>query len=172
MTSWLVRWCSILSPKKGERASRSGYVGTVSGVRRPDRRWGRRASWHHLVKMGEGFMLEVKVWVLLVGVSVVGTLATLAYYYLGKQGYEAVLERFPQVKREQWDRVHSLYDRHGSVLLFLSSVPVIGILFTTAAGAFGIQILAFVLWVLVGRMTRNVLVVVLFDQALGFLLAR
>ncbi len=117
-------------------------------------------------------MLEVKVWVLVVGLSVLGTLATLAYYYLGRQGYEAVLERFPQIQREQWDRVHSLYDRHGSALLFLSSVPVIGILFTTAAGAFGIQILTFVLWVLVGRLTRNVLVFVLFDQALRFLLDR
>jgi membrane protein YqaA with SNARE-associated domain len=115
-------------------------------------------------------MLEVKVWLFVVGLSVLGTAATLAYYYLGKEGYEAVLKRFPQIERGQWDRVQSLYDRYGAILLFLSSIPMIGVLLTTAAGALGIRIVVFFSWVLLGRLARNVAVLLLLDQAAGLLL--
>lgn len=114
-------------------------------------------------------MLEVKVWVLVVGLSVVGTIATLAYYYLGKEGYEAVLQRFPDIKQQQWERVHFLYDRYGAVLLFLSSIPMVGMLLTTVAGALGIRVVVFLLWVLIGRLARNVVVLLLIDQAAGLL---
>lgn len=114
-------------------------------------------------------MLEVKVWVLLIVFSVVGTVATLAYYYLGKEGYEAVLKRFPELKPEQWVRVSSLYDRYGAILLFLSSIPVVGVLLTTVAGAVGIRAMVFFLWVLAGRLARNVALLLLFNEALGLL---
>jgi membrane protein YqaA with SNARE-associated domain len=114
-------------------------------------------------------MQEVKVWVLVVGLSVVGTVATLAYYYLGKQGYEAVLKRFPELKRERWEQVRSLYDRYGATLLFLSSIPMIGILLSTVAGAVGIRVTAFFLWVLIGRLARNAVLLLLIDQAVGLL---
>jgi membrane protein YqaA with SNARE-associated domain len=114
-------------------------------------------------------MLQVKVWVLLIVFSVVGTVATLAYYYLGKEGYEAVLKRIPELKQEQWARVGSLYDRYGAILLFLSSIPVVGVLLTTVAGAVGIRVIVFFLWVLAGRLARNVVLLLLFNQALGFL---
>jgi membrane protein YqaA with SNARE-associated domain len=114
-------------------------------------------------------MQEVKVWALVVGLSVVGTVATLAYYYLGKQGYEAVLKRFPEIKQEQWERVHSLYDRYGAILLFLSSIPMIGMLLTTVAGAVGIRVITFFLWVLIGRLARNAVLLLLIDQAAGLL---
>ena len=115
-------------------------------------------------------MLEVKIWVLVAVLSVVGTVATLAYYYLGKEGYEAVLKRFPEIKQERWDRVASLYDRYGAVLLFLSSIPMVGMLLTTVAGAVGIRVAVFFLWVLIGRLTRNVVLLFLFNQTLGLLI--
>lgn len=109
-------------------------------------------------------------WGIVVGLSVLGAVAALTYYYLGKEGYEAVLKRFPEIKQEQWERVISLYDRHGAVLLFFSSIPLIGLLFTTAAGAVGLRVVVVFLWVLIGRLARNVLLFLLFDQALGFLI--
>ena len=114
-------------------------------------------------------MLADKVWVVLLVVSVVGTIATLAYYYLGREGFEAVLKRFPELKQEQWERVSSLYDRYGAILLLLSSIPVVGVLLTTVAGAAGIRVMVFFLWVLAGRLARNVLLLLLFNQALGLL---
>jgi membrane protein YqaA with SNARE-associated domain len=100
-----------------------------------------------------------------------GAVTALAYYYLGRKGYEAVTERFPQIKREQWERIGSLYGRYGSILLVLSSIPMVGVVFTTAAGAFGMQILVVFLWVLVGRLARNLVLLVLLDQALGIFLS-
>lgn len=119
-----------------------------------------------------GSILEVKLWLLVLGLSILGAVATLAYYYLGKKGYEAVLKRFPQIKREQWDRVHSLYERYGSILLVLSSIPIFGILFTTAAGALGIRVVVFFLWVLLGRLARNLGMVLLLDQAVELFLGK
>jgi membrane protein YqaA with SNARE-associated domain len=101
-----------------------------------------------------------------------GAVATLAYYYLGKKGYEAVLERFPRIQREQWDRIGSLYRRYGSLLLVLSSVPMVGILFTTAAGAVGIQVVVFFFWVLIGRLARNLVLLLLLDQVLGLFMGK
>lgn len=114
-------------------------------------------------------MLEVKAGILVIGLSVVGTLATLAYYYLGKEGYEAVLKRFPEIGQEQWERVRSLYDRYGAILLFLSSIPMVGVLLTTVAGAIGIRVIVFFIWVLMGRLARNTVLLLLVDQAVGIL---
>jgi membrane protein YqaA with SNARE-associated domain len=109
---------------------------------------------------------NVKVWLLVVGVSAFATVVTLTYYYLGQQGTEAVLKRFPRIKAEQWERVQGLYERFGSALLFFTFVPVIGLLLETAAGAFGIQRFAYLLWVFLGRMTRNWILALVFGHLL------
>ena len=119
-----------------------------------------------------GLFLDVTSWLLILLISILGTMAALSFYYLGKRGTKAVLERFPQVKEERWEEVQHLYREHGSGLLFLSSIPMIGGLLIAAAGAFGIGVSTFFLWVLLSRVVRNWLVLLLFDQTLGFLLGR
>lgn len=110
-------------------------------------------------------LLSVKTWLLVVGVSALGTVASLAYYYLGKQGAEAVFDRFPQIDRENWRRVHRWYQARGSGLLFLSAIPMVGVLLTTAAGAVGIEVVTYLIWVLLGRLARNWVALLFFDQA-------
>lgn len=117
-------------------------------------------------------LLDVKIWLLILLLSTLGTVAALSFYYLGKRGTEAVLERFPQIKEERWEEVQDLYQEHGTGLLLLSSIPMVGGLLIAAAGAFGVGVFTFFLWVLVSRVVRNWLVVLLFDQTLGFLLGR
>jgi membrane protein YqaA with SNARE-associated domain len=117
-------------------------------------------------------LLDVKIWLLILLLSTLGTVAALSFYYLGKRGTEAVLERFPQIKEERWEEVQDLYQEHGTGLLLLSSIPMVGGLLIAAAGAFGIRVFTFFLCVLVSRVARNWLVVLLFDQTLGFLLGR
>lgn len=116
--------------------------------------------------------LDVKIWLLVLVISTLGTVAALSFYYLGKRGTEAVLERFPQLKEERWEEVQDLYQEHGAGLLLLSSIPMVGGLLIAAAGAFGIGVSSFLLWVLASRVVRNWLVLLLFDQTLGFLLGR
>ena len=109
--------------------------------------------------------LDLRVWLLVVAASRLGTAVTLTYYMLGSKGTEAVLLRFPQIGPERWERTKALHERHGSALLFFSFIPVLGMLLATAAGAVGIGMLTYVVWVFLGRMTRNWLLVLL-GQAL------
>ena len=116
--------------------------------------------------------LDVTNWLVILLISILGTVAALSFYYLGKRGTEAVLARFPQLKEERWEKVQALYQEHGTGLLLLSSIPMIGGLLIAAAGAFGIGVFTFFLWVLVSRIARNWLIVLLFDQTLRFLLGQ
>jgi membrane protein YqaA with SNARE-associated domain len=116
------------------------------------------------------FLLEPSIWLLVLIVSALGTCVTLAYYYLGKQGADAVLDRFPKLKQEQWDRVQRLYEEHGSGLLFLVSLPWIGILFAAVAGAVGIRLVTYCIWVLLGRIVRNWIIVLVATGTLSFLI--
>ncbi len=109
-------------------------------------------------------LLDPKIWVLVIAASTLGTSASLAYYYLGKKGADEVLARYPQIGRERWDRVQHLYRDHGSPLLVLSLLPMVGLLIESAAGAFGIRLAIYLCWVLIGRVLRNWLLLLFFDQ--------
>ncbi len=106
-------------------------------------------------------LLEPLAWLLVILVSVLGVIGNLALYSVGKRGYDAVRDRFPQIKRERWERVATLYERHGSLALLLSGVPVLGSLLTTAAGAFGVRLPVFVLFVFIAKCVRNWLILVI-----------
>jgi membrane protein YqaA with SNARE-associated domain len=117
-------------------------------------------------------LLDIRIWLVVLAVSALGTGAALAYYYLGRKGVHAVMERLPQITEERWDRATRLYQKVGSALLFLSGVPLIGALLQTAAGALGVGLIAYVVWVLLGRVVRNWILLLLFDQTLQILAGR
>lgn len=112
-------------------------------------------------------LLDIRIWLVVLAISALGTVTTLAYYYLGKQGAKAVQDRVPQITEERWDRAQHLYQEYGSKLLFLSALPVVGAVLESAAGALGVGLTAYVVWVLIGRLVRNWVLFLLFDQALG-----
>jgi membrane protein YqaA with SNARE-associated domain len=115
-------------------------------------------------------LLQPSIWLLILIVSALGTCVTLAYYYLGKQGADAFLERFPKLRHEQWDRVQRLYKEHGSALLFLASLPWIGILFAAVAGAVGIRLVTYLVWVLLGRVVRNWIILMIATGTVSLLI--
>ena len=115
---------------------------------------------------------DLRVWSIVLLISAVGVGTALVPYYLGKRGTDAVLERFPRLRQERLERAEALYQEHGSGLLFLSFIPMLGILLTAGAGVAGIQLSTFVTWVLAGRILRNATILVLLDQGLRVLLAR
>ena len=114
-----------------------------------------------------GTLLDIKVWAVILALSALGTVTTLVYYYLGKEGASAVQERVPQITEERWDRAEHLYEEHGSKLLFLSALPLVGVLLQSAAGAVGVGLAVYFVWVWIGRLVRNWVLLLLFDQALG-----
>ena len=119
-----------------------------------------------------GQLLDIKMWLVVLVISVLGTVTTLAYYYLGKRGARAVQDRVPQITEERWDRAEHLYEEYGSKLLFLSALPVVGLLLHSAAGALGVGLAVYVIWVLLGRLVRNWVLFLLFEQALGLFVGR
>lgn len=105
-------------------------------------------------------LLEPIAWLIVLLLSILGVVGNLALYRIGKGGVDAIRERFPQVKQEQWLRVKRLFDERGSLALLLSGVPLLGSLLTTAAGAFDVGLLQFILFVFVAKFVRNWLIVV------------
>ena len=106
-------------------------------------------------------LLDPTAWLIVVAFSVLGSIGNLALYQVGKQGVDAIRQRFPRIKPEQWQRVKRLYDNYGGWVLLLSGIPLLGSLLTTAAGAFRVPRPAFLLLVTIGKMLRNWLVAIL-----------
>ncbi len=109
-------------------------------------------------------LLEPRAWLLVVLFSLLGVVGNLALYRLGKGGIETVRSRFPRIKPEQWERAQDLYEKHGSWILVISGVPIMGRILTTAAGAFGVHIVPFVIWVMIGKLLRNWLLVIIIAE--------
>jgi membrane protein YqaA with SNARE-associated domain len=111
-------------------------------------------------------LADLRVWVLLLLLSVLDTGAALVPYYAGRRGIEAALARFPRLQPERLERVQRLYQEHGAGLLFFCFLPMVGALLSAGAGVAGITIAIFVPWVLAGKVARWSIILVLFDQTL------
>jgi hypothetical protein len=83
-------------------------------------------------------LLDPTAWLVVVAFSLLGSFGNLALYQVGKQGLDAIRQRFPRIKPEQRQRVKRLYDDYGGWMLLLSGIPVLGSMLTTVAGAFGV----------------------------------
>lgn len=106
-------------------------------------------------------LLDPRAWLIVVAFTVLGLVGNLALYQVGKKGVDSIRERFPRIKPERWERVERLYDNHGGRVLLLSGLPVLGSLLTTTAGAFGVRLFTFVVFVFISKLVRNWLIVVI-----------
>jgi membrane protein YqaA with SNARE-associated domain len=108
-------------------------------------------------------LLDPGLWLVVAIASTLGVLGNLALYQLGQSGTQAVFERFPGLDGERWERIGAYYHRYGAKILILSAIPGLGTLLTTGAGAFDIQRRAFMLWVFLGKLLRNWVLLLLFS---------
>lgn len=106
-------------------------------------------------------ILEAWAWLLVILVSLLGVIGNLTLYKLGKEGHEAVASRFPRIAPARFRRAGELFETRGSWILLLSSVPGLGLLLSTAAGAFGVETHEFLLWVMVSKIVRNWLLLII-----------
>jgi membrane protein YqaA with SNARE-associated domain len=100
-------------------------------------------------------LLDPQAWLLVLLFSLLGVVGNLALYKIGSQGVEAIRSRFPRITPEQLERARELYNERGPWVLLLTALPVAGIILTTAAGAFGVGLAQFVLWVFIAKLVRN-----------------
>ena len=90
-------------------------------------------------------ILEPWAWLLVILLSLLGVVGNLTLYKLGKEGLEAVVSRFPRINPARWQRAGELFETRGSWILLLSCLPGLGLLLSTAAGAFDVKLHEFVL---------------------------
>ena len=102
-----------------------------------------------------GPILDIQAWSIMIILSLIGLPVALGKYYVGAKGLPTVQEHFSQVTDERWDTVQGWYRRHGSPLLLASGIPVLGILISTGAGAFGIPRGRFLVLAFFGKLLRN-----------------
>jgi membrane protein DedA with SNARE-associated domain len=114
-------------------------------------------------------LADLRVWGVVLLLSVLDTAAALVPYYAGRRGIEAVLARFPRLRPERLERVQRLYQEHGDGLLFFCFLPMLGVLLSAGAGIADVQVAVFVPWVLAGKTVRWSIVLVLLDQTLRIL---
>ncbi|MEJ2737125.1 MAG: hypothetical protein P8189_26785 [Anaerolineae bacterium] len=100
-------------------------------------------------------ILNYRLWILVLTVSAVGAAGGLVPYYVGRRGTEAVLEHYPNLKGQRWDRLEAAFRRWGAPALIVSGIPALGVTLLVAAGAQGIKRRAFLFWVFWGKMLRN-----------------
>ncbi len=106
-------------------------------------------------------LMDPRAWLVVLGLSVVGIAISLGTYGAGRGGKSAVRERFSQISDERWDQVQGWYDRWGSGILVMSSIPGLATVLTVGAGMFGIRLIPFLLWVSLSKVARNWLLALL-----------
>jgi hypothetical protein len=62
-------------------------------------------------------------------------ISSVAKYRLGKSGLPTVKERFPRVSDERWERLDRYFLRWGAAFVFFSFLPILALVVPAAAGA-------------------------------------
>ena len=102
-----------------------------------------------------GSLLNYGQWLLVLVVSGFGTAASLGPYYIGQRGTAEVLQRFPQLEGDRWERIESAFQSWGAPTLVLTGIPGIGMVLIVSAGALGIKRNSFLVWTFAGKTARN-----------------
>ena len=100
-------------------------------------------------------------WLIVLILTAIGLFNKLIYYKAGQRSGKSALNNIHGYTQERADELHHLYERWGSPLLLLASVPVIGSVITVLVGADVVAIPAFVVFVVISNLVRNWLIVIL-----------
>ena len=114
-------------------------------------------------------LLEPRIWVLIIILTLLGTTFSLAKYSVGNNGFDAILDRFPILGRERLERFGELYDQHGSMVLLLAAIPGIDTIVSTVAGAIGINRTTFILWITTAKLIRFWLIALVLTGAINLI---
>ena len=98
--------------------------------------------------------LDWRLWSLVLVLAGITVIASVAKYKIGKSGYTALREQYPQVSDERWETVHGYFLRWGAPLILISFLPFLTWIILPAAGAFGVGFRSFVLFAFLAKMVR------------------
>ena len=100
-------------------------------------------------------------WLVVLALTIVGVADRLVFYYAGKRGGQNALDKVHGYSPERVDQLHSLYERWGSLLFLIASIPVIGSSMTVLCGMKGIAVPGFIVLAVISYLIRNWLIVLL-----------
>ena len=106
-------------------------------------------------------LTDLRLWLIVLAVSAFGVADKLVYYYAGQRGGQDALNKIHGFTPERAQKLHNLYDRWGTLLLLLASVPVIGSAMTVLGGVGGVSRNLFIVLVSISNLVRNWLIVIL-----------
>ena len=112
-------------------------------------------------------LLSPWLWALVLLLTVSSLAFSFVKYEVGKEGWDAIIEKHPDLDRERFDRVTDLFDRHGSVVLLGSAIPGLDTVVTLTAGAVGVKKGTFIFWVFVAKFARFTLLAFLLAWTIG-----
>ena len=100
-------------------------------------------------------------WLIVLILTAIGLFNKLVYYEAGERGGKTALNKVHGYTPERADKIHKLYDRWGSPLLLLASVPVIGSVVTVLGGVGRVALPVFIIMVVISNLVRNWLIIIL-----------
>ena len=78
--------------------------------------------------------LDWRAWALVLLLTILTLISSVAKYRLGQGGLETLKEHFPQVSDERWERLGNYFQRWGSPIVFFSFLPLLAWIIPPAAG--------------------------------------
>jgi membrane protein YqaA with SNARE-associated domain len=107
--------------------------------------------------------VDWRAWLIIILLALVTQIMSLAKYRLGQAGLDVVIERYPQIPGERWNKLGEYFQRYGSPIVFLSFLPVLALIIPPAAGAYGVKLAPFLIFSFLGKMVRYwILAIILF----------
>jgi len=95
-----------------------------------------------------------RAWLIIILLALLTQVMSLAKYKAGQAGLEAVIERYPQIPGERWDKLGEYFQRWGSPIVFFSFLPVLALIIPPAAGAYGVKLAPFLIFSFLGKVVR------------------
>ena len=107
--------------------------------------------------------LNWQVWAIVVALSLLTLISSVAKYRLGKSGLPAVKEQFPQISEDRWERLDNYFNRWGAFVVLFSFLPVLAMVIPPVAGAYGVRFGLFLVFAFLAKLIRYwILVLLLF----------
>ena len=100
-------------------------------------------------------------WLVVLAFTIFGVANRLVFYQAGKRKGKAALEHVHGYTPERANGLHSLYERWGSLLFLITSIPVIGSSLTVLSGMKGVSLPIFIVLTVISYLVRNWLIVLL-----------
>jgi membrane protein YqaA with SNARE-associated domain len=106
-------------------------------------------------------LTDPQIWLVILVISGLGSLARLANFYAGQRGKDKIEAVYKPIKPQTWENVLGYYRRMGPLPLLVASIPFVGTVLTIGAGMAGIGRNSFLLWVMISKVIRNWILVLI-----------